>query len=118
MVVPSTATLGPSEKKTFSAQGAETWELNPPGVGTLTDREYTAPSQIPEKKQISIVAKDNAGAEISRATVTLRPPLTVVPCSVDLTSGQQQQFNVEGAEPRTVTWELNPPGIGTLQDGT
>ncbi|MBC7815779.1 MAG: hypothetical protein IAG10_02645 [Planctomycetaceae bacterium] len=114
MITPSTARLYASGTTVFTANpAAVNWEIAPVGTGafdvaTLT---YTAPGQIAEWKEIALIAKDAANAEVGRATITLLPPpLKVNPATVELVSGQQQAFSVEPAEP--VRWE--PPATGKM----
>jgi hypothetical protein len=121
-VIPSTVTLQSQEKQTFSATGATSWEIDPPGIGVCNPAsgpltEYTAPDPIRTWEQISVVAKNTAGAEIARATVELAPPpLKITPNTVDLASRQAQHFSVEPFE--TVTWSLNSSEAGKIDPNT
>jgi hypothetical protein len=121
-VSPSTVMLQSQEKQTFSATGATSWEIDPPGIGVCNPKsgpftEYTAPDPIRTWEQISVVAKNAAGAEIARATVELfPPPLKITPNTVDLASRQAQHFSVEPSE--TVTWSLNSSEAGKIDPNT
>ncbi len=125
-VSPATATLYANQTQQFSAtvtgtsNTAVSWNLSPPGVGSISASGfYTAPAVINSSQTVTVVATSIADSSTSSsATVTLSPPIgiSVSPSTVTLFSGQQQAFTatVANSADSRVTWTITPPGTGTI----
>ncbi len=124
-VEPPTATLFAPQVQQFTAIVADpanagvVWSLTPAGLGTISSAGlYAAPASVTSPQTVTVTATDAANAAwYSSASVTLVPPSAVVltPTSVNLTSGQSQQFTVEtNGGVVTAVWSISPVGMGTI----
>ncbi|EMI17101.1 hypothetical protein RMSM_05975 [Rhodopirellula maiorica SM1] len=77
MITPKTARLRASDSIDFEVeQLPDGWMIEPPAIGTwdAENRRYTAPDQIAEQSEVTLIVKAADGAEIDRAAITLTPP--------------------------------------------
>src|SRR5262249_45447658 len=118
-LIPSNATLGPSEMVRFStavdgtADKSIVWSVS--GPGTISNGTYVAPASMATARTVIVKATSHADSAISAtASVTLRPVVSVGinPSMATLTSGQQQAFSapVSGSADTSVTLSLSGPG--------
>jgi hypothetical protein len=125
-VTPPTATLGPSQTQTFTANvagslnTAVTWSIpgGSPGSINASTGVYTAPASVASQQNVTVTATSQADpSKTATATVTLTPvTVTVTPATVSLGSLQTQQFTatVTGSANTAVTWSIPPGTQGTI----
>lgn len=129
-VAPSTATLAPGERRTFSAtvsgtsNSAVTWRVLEASCGTVNSTgRYTAPASVATATTCHVVATSVADATASgSATVTVNPPVVTVsisPTSATLGAGGAQTFTVTvtGTTNKTVTWSVVEASCGSVTSG-
>ena len=97
---------------------AVTWTITP-SVGSISPSGlYTAPGTISAQQTVTVTATSVADpSQSASATVTLQPvTVTMTPANTSLFASQTQQFNptITGTSNFGVTWNLNPPGVGTI----
>ncbi|MFG0261331.1 MAG: hypothetical protein ACF788_02960, partial [Novipirellula sp. JB048] len=119
MITPTAKTLNASESIEFEIEPLpDGCMIQEPEIGTYDaeTRIYTAPSQITEQSEVSLIVRAADETEIGRATITLMPStpaLQLTPASVELSAKQQQWFRSEPAEP--LTWEESLTGKVTQE---
>ena len=136
LLPPTTLTLEPTQATLSAGQGEQfssclaiyeqptncttaiAWSISPSGVGTISPSGlYTAPAAVPSEQTVVVTAADANFPAISQsATITLIPPLTVLPATATLYGGQTKQYSAtvgSGINP-TVTWSVSPGGAGTI----
>jgi hypothetical protein len=128
-VVPSAATLNPSQAEQFDAQvsmpprtdPSVAWSIQP-ALGSIDGTGlYTAPSSVDSATRVVVTATSVADPAWSgSARVVLLPPVTVSvsPASATLSSGQRKRFvaTVRNAGFERVTWSISPAGVGRIDD--
>jgi len=114
VITPTSVTLAPGGKQTFTAiipatgDTNVTWNITEaPKGGTITDGNYTAPSDADDTAVFHIVASSVAdSSKTGTALVTIQTPVTISPLSASIKVSTQQQFTATvRANPGTsVTW--------------
>ncbi len=130
-VSPLNAALAAGDAQQFTASVANSsntavaWSISPTTAGSITPNGlYLAPQKVLQSQTVTVTATSLADANQSAsATITLAqtvaaPAVSVAlsPASVVLDSGQSQQFaaTVNNSSNTSVTWSMQPSGIGTL----
>jgi len=134
-VTPGVTTVTPGSQQVFSASVTGTtntgvyWVATGAGCiasncGTVDSTGiYTAPTAIPNPATVSITATSKADiTKKASAQVTVAPSVgvSVVPASVQLLIGNQQQFaaQVVGTSNSVVNWSVSGPGCNGAGCGT
>ena len=134
-VSPAAVTVNPGMQQVFSAAVTGTsntaidWYVTGSGCflatcGSISSGGvYTAPAAIPNPPVVSVTAISEADfSKQSSAQVTLAPTVgvAVVPASVQLLIGNQQQFSAQvvGTSNSVVNWSVAGPGCSGAACGT
>jgi uncharacterized protein (DUF1800 family) len=93
VVSPATATVGLGGTQEFSASNVTTWAA---AAGTITSAGlYTAPASMTASGIDKVTATGPGGS--ATATVTLGPPIVVLPATATVMLGATQQFTANNA---------------------
>ncbi|MBV8729266.1 MAG: hypothetical protein JO336_05605, partial [Acidobacteriia bacterium] len=122
-VSPATVTLFGGQTQQFSASAVGiangvTWSI-PPNMGSVSPAGlYTAPATVTSSGSVTVTATSTADPSLSAsATINLVAlTVTVTPPAANLIDGQTQQFTatVAGSNNPSVTWSINPAGLGAI----
>jgi len=124
-IAPATATITASQTRQFTAWSTThpenpgiAWSINPAGLGSIdTTGLYTAPDSVLSQQTVTITATSVADSTLSAsAVVTLSPAafINVSPAWSVVYSGQSEQLTASASNAGTLSWSINPAGLGTI----
>jgi hypothetical protein len=117
-------TLALSATVTGTSDTGVAWSLSP-NVGTLktsgASALYTAPSTINSSQAITVEATSLANSSLTAKAVVMLIPavaISLAPASADVLKGGKVSLSatVTGSANTGVTWSLNPPNLGTIDN--